>query len=69
MSGIQWDGLAEFHSGDNGVQTADAVIRVQYKGTDREDREPAHFRQAGGGPWLIDNFPDQFPVTKPGASP
>lgn len=69
IDGIEWNGLAEFHSGDNGVQTADAVIKIRYKGIIREDREPAHFRQTSGEPWLIDNLPDQFPATKPGGSP
>jgi Domain of unknown function (DUF4190) len=64
MSGVEWNGLAEFHAGDDGAQTADAVIKIRYKGIAGEDRESAHFRQAAGGPWLIDNLPDQFPAIK-----
>jgi hypothetical protein len=69
MSAVEWNGLAEFHSGDNGAQTADAVIKIHYKGITGEDREAAHFRQTAGGPWLIDNLPDQFPAIKAGEQP
>jgi hypothetical protein len=66
MDGIAWNGLAAFHSGDNGAETADAVIKVSYKGITGEDREAAHFYKPSGGHWLIDNFPDQFPPLKSG---
>jgi hypothetical protein len=64
IDAITWNGLAEFHSGDDGVQTADAVIKVHFKGIEGEERLTAHFRQANGGPWQIDNIPDQFPPIK-----
>ena len=64
IDGISWNGLADFHPGDNGAQTADAVIKVHYRGFEGEERLAAHFRQANGDPWLIDNIPDQFPPPK-----
>ncbi len=35
IDGISWNGLAEFHSGDDGVETADSVFKIHYKGLDR----------------------------------
>jgi len=69
IDGITWNGLAEFHSGDEGEQTADAVIKVHFKGIEGEERLGAHFRRTSGGPWLIDNIPDQFPPAKSAAPP
>lgn len=68
IDGILWNGLADFHSGDNGTLTADAVIKVHFKGFEGEERLAAHFRQANGGPWQIDNIPDQFPPIKTASS-
>jgi hypothetical protein len=62
---ITWNGLAEFHPGDEGSQTADAVIKVHFKGIQGEERLQARFHQLKDGPWLINNIPDQFPPTKP----
>ena len=64
IDGIAWNGRAEFYSGDNGVQTADAVIKVHFKGIEGEERLMARFRQANGGPWQIDDVPDQYPPIK-----
>ncbi|MGD0461071.1 MAG: DUF4190 domain-containing protein [Tepidisphaeraceae bacterium] len=64
IDGITWNGRAEFHSGDDGAQTADAVIKVHFKGIEGEERLAAHFCKANGGPWQIDNIPDQFPPIK-----
>jgi len=68
MTKIAWNGMADFHSGDNGAMSADAVIKVSYKGMTGDDREPAHFHKAGDGPWLIDDLSDQFPPIKSGQS-
>jgi hypothetical protein len=61
---ITWNGLAEFHPGDEGSQTADAVIKVHFKGIDGEERLGARFHKLKDGPWLINNIPDQFPALK-----
>jgi hypothetical protein len=66
IEAISWNGLAEFHSDDAGTQTADAMVKVYFKGSASEVRIAAHFRRTGDGPWMIDNLPDQFP---PVASP
>ncbi len=69
IDGIEWNGRAEFHSGDDGSQTADAGLKVYYKGIEGDGgRLAAHFRESNGGPWLIDNIPDQFPPIKSGPS-
>jgi hypothetical protein len=68
IDGIEWNGLAEFHTGDDGSETADAVIKVHFKGIDGEERLAAHFFKASGGLWQIDNIPDQFPPIKSASS-
>jgi hypothetical protein len=67
IDAITWNGLAEFHPGDEGSQTADAVIKVHFKGMEGEERLSARFHQLKGGPWLINNIPDQFPAIKNGS--
>jgi hypothetical protein len=65
ISGTSWNGLAEFHRDDPGTETADAMLRLEYKGSASEARIAIRFRRRGDGPWLIDNVPDQFPVARP----
>jgi hypothetical protein len=61
----EWNGLAQFTQGDEGIQTAEAVMKVHYKGMDEEmGRFSIRFRKEADAPWLIDNIPDQFQGSK-----
>jgi hypothetical protein len=64
IDAIAWNGLAEFHSDEAGTETADAMLKVHFKGFTDQSRIQAHFRRTGDGPWMIDNLPDQFPPVK-----
>jgi hypothetical protein len=65
IDAIEWNGLAQFNPGDNGVETAEAVMKVQYHGLgDQGARLGVRFRKNADGPWLIDNIPDQFQGSK-----
>jgi hypothetical protein len=61
IDGVSWNGLATFHPGDDGTETADAMIKLHFQGSDDEPRAEAHFRRSADGTWLIDNIPQQFP--------
>jgi hypothetical protein len=66
IDSISWNGLAVFHVDDADIETADSVMKIHYKGFDDEPtRNEIHLKRSGGGPWLIDNIPDQFPPVKP----
>lgn len=59
-SGIEWNGLAVFQTADTGVETAEAMVKMHYKGIEGEERAPARFRREGNT-WLIDDLPRMFP--------
>jgi hypothetical protein len=65
IESITWNGLAEFHVDDTDTETADSVMKLHFKGAVDEPRQGVHLKRSGGGPWLIDNIPDQFPAIKP----
>jgi len=72
IDSITWNGLAEFHvdDADTGTESADSVMKLHYKGMDQAEttnlpRMGIRFKRSNGGPWLIDNIPDQFPAVKP----
>ena len=67
IDGIRWNGLAVFQTNDDGGESADAVVKLHYKGYDAEERGEARFRRGSDGSWQIDNIPDFFPAPKPGA--
>jgi hypothetical protein len=61
IESVDWNGLAAFHVDDEDIETADSVMKMNFKGSGGPVREEIHFKRASGGPWLIDNIPDQFP--------
>jgi hypothetical protein len=65
ITAISWNGLADFHFDDTGSETADAMLKVYFKGSAGEVRVAVHFRRTGEGPWLIDNIPEEFAEVKP----
>jgi hypothetical protein len=65
IDAITWNGLAEFHVDDTGIETADSVLKIHFKGYDAgEERQQIHFKRSGDGPWQIDNIPEQFPAAR-----
>lgn len=64
IDAVSWNGLAQFHPGDDGAETADAMIKLHFKDNDAEPRVEAHFRKLPDGTWLIDNIPEQFPPVR-----
>ena len=63
MDAIAWNGRAQFQTDPEGSATALAMIRIHYKGSDEEDRQPAQFRRGDGG-WKIDDLPQMFPEAR-----
>lgn len=67
LESVEWNGLAEFHVDDEETETADSIMKIAFKDSPNELREDVHFKRSNGGPWLIDNIPDQFPAIRPPA--
>jgi hypothetical protein len=59
MDAIAWNGRVRFQSDQEGSQTALTMIRIHYKGSDQDDRQPALFRRSSAG-WRIDELPMMF---------
>jgi hypothetical protein len=62
-----WNGLAYFASDASDVETAEAVIKIQYKGLQGQQGMNMRLKRQGTD-WRIDNIVEMFPPLKGGAA-